>query len=154
VAPLLLASCAGRLAPPAAAIPDRPTAAFEVGRDTFAFPNLVRAEHPERTVDFANYCIIMARAANQFFRFARFDPAAPPATDPKSPRLVQSVLDVGPWEAPRPAKQRIAIPGYPDLHAFSAAREPAVKAAFGWSRATIVHWRNWRSVFPLGSEHQ
>src|SRR5262249_27289655 len=119
VAPLLLASCAGRLAPPAAAIPDRPTAAFEVGRDTFAFPNLVRAEHPERTVDFANYCIIRARAANQFFRFARFDPAAPPVTDAEYTRLVQSVLDVGPWEAPRPAKQRIAIPGYPDLHAFS-----------------------------------
>lgn len=131
-----------------------PRARFEVGRDTFAFPNLVRAEHPTEAVPFANYCIIMARAANQFFRFARFAPEAAPLSDAEYARLAGEVMRIGPWEPPRPLEQRVVIPGYPDLQAFSRARETAIKAVFGSNVLSMAHWRTWRVAFPLSAGHQ
>ncbi len=154
---LLLSACAA--GPPAS--PDRPPAAgptggaaFEVGRDTFAFPNLVRAHHPEQDVGFANYCIIMARAVNQFFRFARFAPDEPVLPADAYTARVRELLALSPRAAPRPAAARIVIPGYPDLHTFSRAQEPAIKAAFGSSLLSMLHWRTWRVALPLPPGHQ
>lgn len=127
---------------------------FEVARDAFAFPNLVRAHHPERTVAFSNYCIVMARAASQFFRFARFAPDQPAVSDAAYTRLVRQVMDGAPWEPPRPPEERVVIPGYADLRAFSAAREAAIKSTFGSSVLSMMHWRTWRVGLPLGSGHQ
>jgi hypothetical protein len=129
-------------------------AAFEVGRDTFAFPNLVRAQHPGRKDAFANYCIVMARAASQFFRFVRFEPAAPPVPPEEYTRLTREVLAVTPWAAPVPDAQRVVIPGYPDLFAFSRAQEAAIKTAFGSSLLSMVQPRTWRVAVALSPEHQ
>src|SRR5437867_6828597 len=52
---LLLTACAP--APLARVADDPPGPRFDVGRDTFAFPNLVRAERPGWNDAFANYCI-------------------------------------------------------------------------------------------------
>ena len=131
-----------------------PGARFEVGRDTFAFPNLVRSLTPERSVEFANYCIVMARAASQFFRFARFAPDQPALRPEEYTRLAREVMAVAPWEPPRPDAQRIVVPGYADLHAFSRAQEPAIKAAFDSNVLSMLHWRTWRVAAPLGSGHQ
>src|SRR5262245_28837339 len=89
---VLLPACASApaLDPGAARRPGG--AAFVLERDVFAFPNLVRAATPDRAVDFANYCLVMARGASQFFRFARFDPAAPAATDAEYTRLTAEVM--------------------------------------------------------------
>jgi hypothetical protein len=151
---LCLAACAPTLALDPPGSPGTVTAGFQVGRDTFAFPNLVRAEHPERTVDFANYCIIMSRGATQFFRFARFEPDAPPVSDAEYTRLTRQVMAIGAWEPPRAAGERIVIPGYPDLYAFSREREAALKAAFDWNRLSMAHWRTWRVALPLPADHQ
>jgi hypothetical protein len=144
---LALSACASTVAiqdrtPPAA------RGAFVVGRDTLAFPNLVRALAPDRSVDFGNYCIIMARAVNQFFRFARFAPDQPALSDAEYTRLSGEVFGIPAWEAPRPAHRRLVIPGYPDLHAFSRARESAIKAAFGPQWLSMLHWRTWRVALP------
>lgn len=156
-----LAACAtaGREpAPPMLAVatdgPAPPGAGFEVGRDTFAFPNLVRAENPTRSIDFANYCIVMARAASQFFRFARFAPEHPALPPEEYTRLAREVMGVAPWEPPRPENRRIVIPGYPDLHALSRAQEAAIKTAFDSNMLSMLHWRTWRVALPLGSGHQ
>jgi hypothetical protein len=152
---LLFPGCAGWLAPPLSAwSAATPPGAFEVGRDTFAFPNQIRAEHPERAVDFGNYCIIMARAASQFFRFARFAPDAPPVSDAEYTRLARTVMSIGAWAGPRPPERRVVIPGYADLHALSQARESAVKAAFDSNTLSMFHWRTWRIVLPLLPGHQ
>lgn len=151
---LFLAACAGVLRP--AALPARVGAdsGFDPARDAFAFPNLVRAEHPGRPALFANYCIVMARAANQFFRFARFEPEAPPRQAAEYARLAGAVVRVPPWEPPRPAARRVVIPGYPDLRTFSRAQEAAVKAAFGSNLPSLLHPRTWRVALPLGPGHQ
>jgi hypothetical protein len=152
---LLLPACASApaLDPPGAArAPDSPT--FVLERDVFAFPNLVRAESPDRTVDFANYCLVMARGASQFFRFARFDAAATPVTDAEYTRLTAEVMRLPAWHGPWPAARRIVIPGYADLHALSRAREAAVKAGFDSSFLSMLHWRTWRVALPLSARHQ
>ena len=69
---------------------------FDFDRDTFAFANMVRAEHPGRADVFANYCIVMARAATQFFRFARFAPDRVPLAAGAYTGLVQQVWAIDP----------------------------------------------------------
>ncbi len=149
---LLVSACAPtlQLDPPVG--PPRPR--FEVGRDTFAFPNVVRAEHPDREDVFANYCVIMARTASQFFRFARFAPERPAVARDEYTRLTQAVIATGPWTGERPDEQRVVIPGYANLYDLSRAQEAAVKAAFGSAVLSIMHWRTWRVMFALSPAHQ
>lgn len=152
---LLVPACAVVPPAPVGVRPAEPARArFEVGRDAFAFPNLVRAEHPDGREVFANYCIIMARAASQFFRFARFAPDEPPVTPEVYTRLTREVTAIAPWAPPRTQGERVVIPGYPDLHAFSRAEEPAIKAAFGSNVLSMVHWRTWRVGVAFSPEHQ
>jgi hypothetical protein len=155
LAALLLPACAttGAL-PPLEPAPRPAGARFDLQRDVFAFANLVRAEHPDRPVDFANYCIAMARGASQFYRFARFAPADPPVSAAEYARRIGEVLGTSAWEPPWPPERRVVIPAYPDLHAFSRAEEPTIKAAFGSQTGSMLHWRNWRAMFPLGPDHQ
>jgi hypothetical protein len=158
VGALLLPACAGGSPAPGALDPGhRPGAEpgrFALERDAFAFPNLVRALNPDRPVEFANYCIIMVRAAGQFFRFARFAPDLPPVSDAEYERLTRAVLDLTAWAPPRPAERRIVVPGYPDLRAFSRDREPAIKRAFGTQWSSMVHFRNWRVMLAQSRGHQ
>lgn len=151
---LLVGACAvapvGPPGPHGASVPR----AFDLWRDAFAFPNLVRAEHPERPGLFANYCLVMVRAANQFFRFARFEPQAAPLAPEAYGALVRRVLAVPPWTPPWPPEQRLVVPGYPDLRRFSAAQEAVIKAAFGSNLPTLLHWRNWRVVWRPPAWHQ
>jgi hypothetical protein len=155
---LLPAACAGGARPPGGFDPGpgarRHAGGFALERDTFAFPNLVRALNPDRPVEFANYCIVMVRAAAQFFRFARFAPDLPPVSDAEYERLTRAVLDVPAWDPPWPAERRIVVPGYPDLRAFSGDREAPIKTAFGSQWSSMFHFRNWRVVFAQSAVHQ
>ena len=152
---LLLSACAATPAPDLSGAAREPRAAgFVLERDAFAFPNLVRAEWPDRPVGFANYCIIMARGATQFFRFAHFAPDRPPVADAEYTRLTAEVMQVPAWHAPWPPDRRIVIPGYASLRELSRAREAAVKAAFDSSFLSMLHWRTWRAALPLSAEHQ
>jgi hypothetical protein len=148
---LLAAACAS-LPPPEPG--GAGAARFALERDAFAFPNLVRAERPGRNDGFANYCLVMARAAGQFYRFARFDPARPAVPRPEYERLVRLVLDRAPWAPPVPEAERVTIPGFADLRAFSAAHEDLLKAAFGSSVLSMVHWRTWRVGVDFPRAHQ
>ncbi len=149
---LFVAACASL---PPAAPGSAEARRFELERDTFAFPNLVRAQRPGWNDDFANYCLIMARAAGQFYRFARFVPDRPPVTPADYERLVRQVLDRPPW-APLPETEvdRVVIPGYTDLRGFSAAHEDLLKAAFGSNVLSMLHWRTWRVGVDFPPEHQ
>ena len=131
-----------------------PLARFDPGHDTFAFPNLVRAERPGLNDGFANYCLIMVRGASQFFRFARFDPAAPVLAPAEYTRLARQVLTIPPWDGPRPESARVTIPGYPDLRALSRHQEAAIKAAFGSNVLSMLDVRLWRVSIAFSGTHQ
>jgi hypothetical protein len=114
----------------------------------------VRAERPGWNDAFANYCLVIARAASQFYRFARFAPDRPPASPEEYERLVRAVLSRPPWAPPAAEAGRAVIPGYADLHGFSAAHEGVIKTALGSNVLSMVHWRTWRVGVDFPPEHQ
>ena len=147
---LLLSGCASVAPAPSA---PRPAGAavpgFAFTADTFAFPNEIRARNPDRDDLYANYCFVLARGMRQFFRFARFDAAAPKLTAEEYTERVRALADRAPWEPADGAAERTVIPGYANLRDFSRAQEAAVKEGLGGRFWTLVHWTNWRVTFPV-----
>jgi hypothetical protein len=127
---------------------------FVFGEDTFAFRNDIRSRNPDRPDLYANYCFVLARGVRQFHAFARFDPALPRLDRAGSLERVRQVVARAPWEPALPPDDRIVIPGYRNLYEFSRAEEALVKEALGGRFWTLVHWTNWRVVFPVSGGHQ
>ncbi len=127
---------------------------FAVGRDTFAFPNEIRARNPDRDDLYANYCFVMARGVRLFHAFARFDPALPPLDRAGYLERVRRIVAHAPWERDPPLDDRVVIPGYGNLYEFSRDHEATVKEALGGRFWTLVHWTNWRVVLPVTGAHQ
>jgi hypothetical protein len=151
----LATACASAVPPPPsaggghAAVP-----AFSFATDTFAFRNDIRSRNPHREDLYANYCFVLARGLRQFFTFARFDAAASRLSHAQYVERVRAIVSRPPWAEPVPMDDRIVIPGYPDLRAFSRGEEAAVKAGLGGRFWTWVHWTNWRVTFPVTRGHQ
>src|SRR2546425_11303815 len=75
---LAVAACAGaRGSLPVVAGTRVATPGFVFARDTFAFPNEIRARNPGGADLYANYCFVLAPGLPQFFLFAPFHPAGP-----------------------------------------------------------------------------
>ncbi|HTF35436.1 MAG TPA: hypothetical protein VK714_17255 [Myxococcota bacterium] len=84
----------------------------------------------EANSDYTLRCFVMTRSARQFFQHARFDPTQHMVSDAAYAELVRRVVATDPRED-RPNDPAIVIPGYPNLRAFSAAREQVVKEQLG-----------------------
>jgi len=151
---LVTAACAHAPVRPAARPAAASVPAFSFADDTFAFANDIRARHPDGHDLYANYCFVLARAVRQFHRFARFDPAAPRVDAEEYARRVRAVSSHAPWEPSLPPAERVVIPGFASLRAFSAAEEAAVKTGLGSRFWTLVHWTNWRVSMPVPDGHQ
>lgn len=146
---VVVSGCASVAPMDAAVRRPAPPDTLRFGVDTFAFPNESRTNNPGKPDLYANYCFVMARAVTQFQRFARFDPAALRLAPEEYTERVRQVVAHAPWSDPLPADDRIVIPGYASLFAFSRAQEAAVKAGLVGRFWTLVHWTNWRVVFPM-----
>lgn len=101
--------------------------------------------------EFVLRCGAMVRTTRLFHRQARFDPAAPPVDDATYRRLVAEVVARDPRAAPGPP---IVIPGFTDLHAFSAAHERLFKDAMPNARQSYLQRGNWRMIFPFTAAQQ
>jgi len=128
--------------------------AFSFTADTFAFPNMIRSRHPDEPGLYANYCFVLARGLRQFVQFARFDPALPKLDQAGYVERVKQVAALTPWQPAWPPDDRIVIPGYANLREFSREEEAAVKEGLGSRFLTLVHWTNWRVVFPVTGDQQ
>ena len=146
---LVVSGCASVAPIDAAVRRPAPPDTLRFGVDTFAFANESRSKNPGKPDLYANYCFVMVRAVTQFQRFARFEPAAPRLAPEEYVARVKQVVAIAPWDAPRPADRRIVIPGYASLHEFSRAQEATVKEGLVGRFWTLVHWTNWRVVFPF-----
>jgi hypothetical protein len=131
-----------------------PGPALTFGADTFAFRNDSRIHHKGKPDLYASRCFVLARAVVQFQRFARFEPDAPRLADARYTALVQQVTRLAPWRPPLPPAERIVIPGFESLHELTREAEAAVKAGLPRRLWTILHWTNWRIIFPLPSAQQ
>ena len=149
---------------PAAAPPTswRP---FDFDRDTFAFVNeaywdygfeagSALATGPSDDPDeYIQRCVLMAKAVRQFFYGARFAPDEPPATEAEYRALVRRVLETDP-RRDEPVPDRVTIPGYPDLHAFSRDHAAMLKRQTGGLWRSYVQRGNWRMIFPFAARQQ
>jgi hypothetical protein len=152
---LLATACASVTPVPPADAPGRAAVpGFTFAADTFAFPNEIRARHPDRDDLYANYCFVLARGVRQFFAFARFDATAPRLASEAYVERVRAIAAQAPWQPPPPTDDRVVIPGYANLREFSRAEEAAVKEGLGGRFWTLVHWTNWRVTFPVTRGHQ
>jgi len=128
--------------------------ALRFGADTFAFPNESRSKNADKPDLYANYCFVMARGVTQFLRFARFEPEEPKLRHPAYAERVREVVARPPWAEPLSPDERVVIPGYGSLHELSHDEEAAVKEGLGGQFWTMVHWTNWRVIFPVPDWHQ
>ena len=143
--------------PPALALGLRrshPGPALRFGVDTFAFRNDSRIHHRGKPDLYASRCFVLGRAVVQFQRFARFEPGAPRLAAAEYTALVQRITRRAPWRAPLPMAKRIVVPGFESLHELTREAEAAVKAGLPRRFWTLVHWTNWRIIFPLPRAQQ
>ena len=131
-----------------------PGPALTFGVDTFAFRNDSRIHHKGKPDLYASRCFVLARAVVQFQRFARFEPDAPRLADARYTELVRRVTRLAPWRPALPAAERVVIPGFESLHELTREAEAAVKAGLPRRLWTILHWTNWRIIFPRLRGHQ
>ena len=125
-----------------------PGPALRFGVDTFAFRNDSRIHHRGKPDLYASWCFVLARAVVQFRRFARFEPGAPRLAAAEYTALVQRITRRAPWRAPLPVAERVVLPGFGSLHELTREAEAAVKAGLPRRLWTLLHWTNWRMIFP------
>ena len=131
-----------------------PGPALKFGVDTFAFRNDSQIHHRGKPDLYASRCFVLGRAVVQFQRFARFEPGAPRLAAAEYTALVQRITRRAPWRAPLPMAERVVVPGFGSLHELTREAEAAVKAGLPRRFWTLVHWTNWRIIFPLPRAQQ
>jgi len=158
---LVLCGCAGSRAREASFA--RP---FVFGEDTFAYrndlvwvyyrdPGTGEFCHTNRVPkpDYTHHCFPVARSARQFFQHARFDPTQPVADEATYRRLIRHVVSTSPRTL-LPERERIVIPGYTNLFAFSRAQERLLKEECGGAWQSYFQRGHWRMIFPFSGRSQ
>ncbi len=139
---------------------------FQFARDTFAFHNELVWEYRfdpatgrsttcrnEPPPAYAHRCFVMARSARQFLYHARFDPALPRAEPATCCALIREVVSRSSRCASVDA-DKIVIPGYDCLRAFSQAQAPLLQSECGGAWQSYFLRSHWRMVFPMSRAHQ
>jgi hypothetical protein len=91
----------------------------------------------------------MAAAVVQFWKFARFDPAAPVVSDAELARRIRQVVGRATWWPQWPQSQRVVFPGYANLREFSAAKGALLRAHLGPAWTTYFQPRRfWMTLGP------
>jgi hypothetical protein len=145
---------------------DRPAAAFEFERDTFAYANelvwdyhldpqtgIMRPRSSQQAPTYTHRCFVMVRSARQFRDHARFDPAQPVAPADTYRRLIREVVSRSPRHASADP-DRVVVPGYDCLRAFSRAQTPVLMATCGGVWQSYMLRSHWRMILPVWRGHQ
>ena len=166
--PLLLLALAGCASPPLPG-PASPDSGLDPVRDAFAYANELYWDYDtaaggsERSDDdgvdredseiFGQRCVVMVRAARQFFYGARFDPSLPRVSTDRYRELVRQVLRTDP-RAERPVEAPVVIPGFANLRELSAQHEELLKESTGGRWLSYAQRGNWRMLFPFTAGQQ
>ena len=142
-------------------------AEFNFRRDTFAFANatvfkyykgiaFLRApsDKSEPANLYTRRCFVMARAAMQFQKFARFEARGAPLDDRTLAARIHAVTRRAPWREALPPDQRIVFPGYANLREMSKARDAIVKENIGLGWPTYIRFGNFRMFYQRGAKYQ
>lgn len=138
---------------------------FSFPEDTFAFANELELEytfdddggwHTSRKnppVEYSQRCFPLSRTAREFFYHARFDPASSRASEPEYRELIRTVIRRNSRQRSS-AEERVLIPGFVNLHSFSAAYPDLFRSECGEKWQSYLQRGNWRMVFPFTHRHQ
>ena len=139
---------------------------FTFGQDTFSYANELvweyefddatgKTTHRKRVPPpgYTHHCFVVVRSVKQFFQNARFDSKQPRMDEQTYRRLVRSVVSVAPRKV-LPEEQKIVIPGYQNLFAFSEDWEHVLKQECGGAWRSYFQKGHWRMIFPLTRAHQ
>jgi hypothetical protein len=99
------------------------------------------------TPDYSRHCFIMARSVLQFYKFAEFRPDLPKVSEAEYLQIVKRLSRIPAWSS-GPAK-KLEIPGYKDLHSFSAEHTLLLQKELGIWWASFFRIGNWRIVLPV-----
>ena len=91
---------------------------------------------------------MVCRAAEQFRRFARFDPKRTAPDDAELKRLVRQIARRPVWMPELADDQRIVISGYPNLRTLSAKRTLVLQQNLGLGWPAYVRPGNYCLPFP------
>lgn len=134
---------------------------FEFPEDTFSFSNdtvfvygtdelgTLTVARRDKQPEFTHRCFVLARATIQFWKFARFDPSLPRASDDEYRALVRHVSRIPTWFGVRKPERRVVIPGYANLHEFTRGRQGMLKQELGNWLPTYFRWGNQRILMPI-----
>jgi hypothetical protein len=143
-----------------------PPRRFQFERDTFSFPHELvwkyrfdpatgamttgKAEPPPT---YYHRCFVMVRATRLFFDYARFAPELPPADAETNRQLVRQIISRNPRRAGTES-ERVIIPGYDGLRAFSQAHAAVLKAECGAPWESYFLRSHWRMIFRVSGRFQ
>jgi len=141
------------------------TRPFVFGQDTFAYanelvwfyyrdPDTGKLRHKDREPPptYSHHCFVVARSARQFFQHARFDATQPVADRATYRSLIRRVVAKSPRQ--RLEDEKVVIPGYANLFAFSATQEELLKGECGSVWQSYFQRGHWRMIFPFTRRHQ
>ena len=145
---------------------ESPARRFQFERDTFAFPHELawkyhfdpatgamttyRADPPPT---YYHRCFVLVRAVRLFFDYAQFRPELPPADAETYRKLVREIIARNPRRA-GVESERVVIPGYDGLRAFSQAYEAVLKAECGAPWESYFLRSHWRMIFRVSGRFQ
>jgi hypothetical protein len=145
---------------------EKPARRFCFERDTFAFHHeLVWKYHfdpvtgamttykTEPPPTYYHRCFVLVRATRLFFDYAKFAPELPPADLETYRKLVQKIIASNPRKKCAEA-DRIVIPGFDGLRAFSAAHDKLLKEHCGAAWESYCLRSHWRMIFKVYGRFQ
>src|SRR5947209_15318312 len=142
-------------------------ARFSYSRDTLAFANTtVFAYEHGKIVSHHNFferkkphrytrsCFVMARAVEQFYKFARFDPNSPALDESELHKRLRAVTRKPPWHDPLPPEKRIVFSGYRSLREMSQAQTRLMQRNIGLGWVAYLRPGNFRMFYLHNKNYQ
>lgn len=137
---------------------------FHYGTDTFSFANETVWNYVDGSVqaskggaaeqkrEYTRRCFVVARSAVQFWKFARFEPDAPPLASDALADRIREVTERSVWLPALPENQKIVFPGYASLRGISAAHPSAFQENMGLGWPVYFRVGNMPMVAPVYRE--
>jgi hypothetical protein len=139
---------------------------FDYRSDTFAFANEtvwkygdeIPATHDggsqENMEKYTRRCFLLASSVLQFWKFARFEPTAPPVEERILADRIRKVRSLSVWHDSLPAERRVVFPGYANLREFSERHGALLRATLGPGWTTYFEPRKFSMPFVPSRSHQ
>src|SRR6266480_2330930 len=131
-------------------------AGFNFQRDTLAFANTTVFEYHNGEVvsrwsrksdRYTRRCFVMTRTAEQFYKFARFEPNAPQLDENELHKRIRAVTRKQPWHDPLPQEKRIVFSGYHNVREMSQAHTRLMQRNIGLGWVAYLRPGNGRMFY-------